>query len=362
MRTVKVELGQRSYPIHIGEDLLDRAELFPAHLSSRRAAVVTNSTVAPLYLGRLSRTLERAGTEVIACVVPDGEQHKNWQTLNLIFDTLLQHHCERATTIIALGGGVVGDLAGFAAAVYQRGVPFVQAPTTLLAQVDSAVGGKTAINHPLGKNMIGAFHQPRLVVSDITTLTTLPDRELSAGFAEVIKYGLIMDREFFSWLEANIERLVARDADALGQAVQRSCENKASIVARDERESGERALLNLGHTFGHAIETGLGYGRWLHGEAVGAGMVLAARLSARLGHLNDQDVERVQTLLRRAGLPVEAPALGTSKYLELMAHDKKVQDGKVRLVLLRSIGQAYVTADYPAGELREVLAGAAAHV
>jgi 3-dehydroquinate synthase len=362
MRTVTVELGQRSYPIFIGGGLLDRADLLAPHLASRRAAVVTNSTVSSLYLGRLSEALERAGTEVVACVVPDGEEHKNWQTLSQIFDTLLQHRCERSTTLIALGGGVVGDLAGFAAAVYQRGVPFVQAPTTLLAQVDSAIGGKTAINHPLGKNMIGAFHQPRLVVSDISTLTTLPDRELSAGLAEVIKYGLITDREFLGWLEANIDRLVARDADALGQAVQRSCENKARIVAKDERESGERALLNLGHTFGHAIETGLGYGRWLHGEAVAAGMVMAARLSARLGHLSEQDVERIEALLRRAHLPVEAPALGASEYLELMAHDKKVQDGRVRLVLLRSIGQAYVTADYPAGELREVLAGAAAHV
>lgn len=362
MRTVKVELGQRSYPILIGENLLDRADLLAVHLASRRAAVVTNPTVASLYLGRLSEALKRAGTEVVACVVPDGEEHKNWQTLNQIFDTLLEHRCERANTLIALGGGVIGDLAGFAAAVYQRGVPFVQAPTTLLAQVDSAVGGKTAINHPLGKNMIGAFHQPRLVVSDISTLTTLPDRELSAGLAEVIKYGLIMDPEFLGWLEANVERLVTRDADALGQAVQRSCESKARIVASDERESGERALLNFGHTFGHAIEAGLGYGRWLHGEAVAAGMMMAARLSARLGQLREQDVERIEVLLRRARLPVEAPALGASKYLELMAHDKKVQDGKMRLVLLKSIGQAYVTADYPAGELREVLAGAAAHV
>jgi len=362
MRTVQVELGQRSYPIYIGENLLGRADLLTAHFASRRAAVVTNSTVAPLYLARLTEALERAGTEVLACVLPDGEEHKNWQTLNGIFDTLLQHHCERSTTLVALGGGVVGDLAGFAAAVYQRGLAFVQVPTTLLAQVDSAVGGKTAINHPLGKNMIGAFHQPRAVLSDVSTLTTLPDRELCAGLAEVIKYGLVMDRDLLAWLEANIERLVGRDADALGQAVQRSCENKATVVARDERESGERALLNLGHTFGHAIETGLGYGRWLHGEAVAAGMVMAARLSARLGHLSEGDVERIEELLRRARLPVDAPALGAARYLELMGHDKKVQDGRLRLVLLRSIGQAYVTAEYPVGELREVLAGAAAHV
>jgi 3-dehydroquinate synthase len=341
--------------------LLDRQDLLARHLSGGRAALVTNSTVAALYLERFSATLQRAGAEVITCVLPDGEEHKNWQTLNSIFDILLHRRCERSTPIVALGGGVVGDLTGFAAATYQRGVPLIQAPTTLLAQVDSAVGGKTAINHPLGKNMIGAFHQPRLVLSDISTLTTLPDRELSAGLAEVIKYGLIMDLEFLDWLEGNVERLASRDPDALGHAVERSCQNKARIVGKDERESSERALLNLGHTFGHAIEAGLGYGRWLHGEAVAAGMVLAARLSARIGLLDASDVDRVEALLSRAGLPIEAPSLGADRYVELMAHDKKVQDGRIRLVLLRSLGQAFVTADYPLRELREVLAGAAAH-
>ncbi len=361
MREVEVKLGKRSYPVCIGEGLLGREELLAVHLPARRTAIVTNSTVAALYLESLTGTLRRAGAEVIPCVLPDGEEHKNWQTLNVIFDTLLQQRCERTTTIIALGGGVVGDLAGFAAATYQRGVPLIHAPTTLLAQVDSAVGGKTAINHPLGKNMIGAFHQPRLVLSDISTLATLPQRELSAGLAEVIKYGLIMDREFLQWLEGNIERLLARDTDALGHAVQRSCQNKARIVGQDERESGQRALLNLGHTFGHAIETGLGYGHWLHGEAVAAGMMLAARLSARMGHLSQHDVGRIEALLSRARLPVEAPALGVGRYLDLMAHDKKVQDGRLRLVLLRSLGQAYVTADYPPGDLREVLAGVVSH-
>jgi 3-dehydroquinate synthase len=361
MRTVKVELGPRSYPIFIGEGLLSREDLFATQLASRRTAVVTNTTLAALYLDQLAATLRRTGAEVIPCVLPDGEEYKTWQTLNVIFDTLLERRCERTTTVIALGGGVVGDLAGFAAATYLRGVPLIQAPTTLLAQVDSAVGGKTAINHPLGKNMIGAFHQPRLVLCDISTLATLPGRELSAGLAEVIKYGLIMDREFLAWLEGNVERLMARDPDTLGHAVQRACQNKASVVVEDEREGGKRALLNFGHTFGHAIETGLGYGRWLHGEAVAAGMVLAVRLSARMGHLSESDVERVERLLARARLPIEAPALGVARYLDLMAHDKKVQDGRVRLVLLRSLGQAYVTADYPPGELREVLAGAAAH-
>jgi 3-dehydroquinate synthase len=361
VRTVNVELGRISYPILIGEDLLDREDLLAGRLTGGRAALITSSTVAALYLERFSATLRRAGAEVVTCVLPDGEEHKNWQTLNSIFDTLLRLRCERSTPIIALGGGVVGDLAGFAAATYQRGVPLIQAPTTLLAQVDSAVGGKTAINHPLGKNMIGAFHQPLLVVSDISALRTLPDRELSAGLAEVIKYGLIMDAEFLAWLEDNIERLTARDPEALGHAVQRSCHDKARIVGADERESGERALLNLGHTFGHAIEAGLGYGQWLHGEAVAAGMVLAARLSARLGHLADRDLERIESLLSRAGLPTEAPALGAERYLELMAHDKKVREGRIRLVLLQCLGNAFVTADYPPRELREVLAGAAAH-
>lgn len=361
MRTVDVDLEGRAYPILIGSGLLDRTDLYMGKMPHKRAAVVTNTTVAALYLERLSRALATTGVDVLPVIVADGEQHKTWETLNLIFDSMLAHRCERSTTVIALGGGVVGDLAGFAAATFQRGVPLIQVPTTLLAQVDSAVGGKTAINHPLGKNMIGAFHQPRLVLTDIDTLSSLPERELVAGLAEVVKYGLIMDLAFFEWLEKNMERLRAREAEALGYAVQRSCEDKASVVAADERESGQRALLNLGHTFGHAIENGLGYGRWLHGEAVAAGTIMAARLSERLGYLNAADVARIESLLRRAGLPTQAPALGEARYLELMGHDKKVQEGRLRLVLLRSIGAAFVTADFGMQDLGEVLAGAAAH-
>jgi 3-dehydroquinate synthase len=294
-------------------------------------------------------------------VLPDGEEHKNWQTLNSIFDALLSNRCERKSTIIALGGGVVGDLAGFAAASYQRGVPFIQVPTTLLAQVDSSVGGKTAINHPLGKNMIGAFYQPRMVLADTAILSTLPDRELSAGLAEVIKYGLIMDLPFLGWLEANMDNLNRREPGALAYAVTRSCENKAAVVAADERETGRRALLNLGHTFGHAIEAGLGFGIWLHGEAVAAGTVLAARLSERMGFLTANDVERISRLFVRAGLPIAAPSLGQDRYLELMGHDKKIENGRLRLILLRSLGEAFMTTEFDLRDLREVLSGAAAH-
>jgi len=361
MRTITVGLGDRSYPIHIDRGLLARPELLLPVLEQRKVAIVTNSTIAPLYLEPLASALRAAAVEVVPMVIADGEDHKNWQTLNSIFDLLLAHRCERKTTIIALGGGVVGDLAGFAAATYQRGVPFIQMPTTLLAQVDSSVGGKTAINHPRGKNMIGAFHQPRLVLADTATLDTLPEREFSAGLAEVIKYGLIMDAPFLTWLEINMEKLRARDADAIAYAIARSCENKALGVAADEREAGERALLNLGHTFGHAIEAGLGFGTWLHGEAVAAGTILAARLSERMGLLNAADVGRLARLMSRAGLPTEAPDLGEARYLELMGHDKKVEDGKLRLVLLRELGKAFVTSDFRPGDLRQVLAGAAAH-
>jgi 3-dehydroquinate synthase len=361
MRTITVGLGERSYPIHIDRGLLTRTELLLPHLEQRKVAIVTNSTIAPLYLEPLASALRNAAVEVVPIVVADGEDHKNWQTLNSIFDLLLTHRCERRTTIIALGGGVVGDLAGFAAATYRRGVPFIQMPTTLLAQVDSSVGGKTAINHPRGKNMIGAFHQPHLVVADIAILDTLPERELSAGLAEVIKYGLIMDAPFLAWLEVNMEKLRERDVDALAYAIARSCENKARVVAADEREAGERALLNLGHTFGHAIEVGLGFGTWLHGEAVAAGTILAARLSERMGLLNSAEVGRVALLMRRAGLPSEAPDLGEARYLELMGYDKKVEDGKLRLVLLKALGKAFVTSDFRPGDLRQVLAGAAAH-
>jgi 3-dehydroquinate synthase len=295
------------------------------------------------------------GLAVVPVIVPDGERQKSWETLNGIFDRLLTARCERKTTLIALGGGVIGDLTGFAAAVYLRGVPFIQVPTTLLAQVDSSVGGKTGINHPLGKNMIGAFYQPRLVLADLDTLRTLPDRELSAGLAEVIKCGLIRDPALFAWLEANLERLLGREPEALGYAVRRSCELKAEIVGADERESSVRALLNLGHTFGHAIETGLGFGAWLHGEAVAAGSVLAARLSQRMGLLVEGDVQRIVALYRRAKLPTEAPNLGAGRYLELMGQDKKVEQGRVRLVLLERIGSAFVTAEFRPELLQSVL-------
>ena len=361
MRTVTVGLGRRAYPIHIGEALLARADLFLPHLLQRKVSVITNPTVASLYLEKFCGALRGAGVEIIPVVVPDGEQYKTWVTLNSIFDALLANRCERKSAIIALGGGVVGDLAGFAAASYQRGVPFIQVPTTLLAQVDSSVGGKTAINHPLGKNMIGAFYQPRMVLADTSLLDSLPARELSAGLAEVIKYGLIMDLPFFGWLEANMDKMIARDSAALAYAVTRSCENKAAVVAADERETGERALLNLGHTFGHAIEAGLGFGTWLHGEAVAAGTILAARLSERMGLLKANDVDRVARLFKRAGLPVDAPSLGEDRYLELMGHDKKVENGKLRLVLLESLGKAFMTSDFQLGDLREVLAGATAH-
>jgi 3-dehydroquinate synthase len=306
----------------------------------------------------LRQALEERGVSMVEIALPDGEQHKNWETLNGIFDALLASRAERRTTIIALGGGVVGDLAGFAAAVYQRGVPFIQVPTTLLAQVDSAVGGKTAVNHPLGKNMIGAFYQPVAVVADTDTLATLPKRELAAGIAEVVKYGVIQDAGFFDWLDANMDRLVNREAEALTYAIERSCAIKAAIVARDERETGDRALLNYGHTFGHAIETALGYGEWLHGEAVAAGMVLAARLSQHLGLIGAAEVERIATLLERAGLPVAAPDLGVERYLELMGHDKKVQGGRMRFILAKRLGEAFISADVPRAALDVVLAHA----
>ncbi len=344
MDTLRVDLGDRAYPIHIGPGLLDRADLLLPHLAQKRVAIVTNTTVGPLYLERLGKTLGDAGVQVDSVVLPDGEAYKNWETLNLIFDALLARRAERKTTLVALGGGVIGDLTGFAAACYQRGMPFIQVPTTLLAQVDSSVGGKTGINHPLGKNMIGAFYQPQLVLADTDTLATLPDRELSAGLAEVIKYGLIRDQPFLEWLEAHMDQLVARDTAALTYAIRRSCENKAEVVAADEKEAGQRALLNLGHTFGHAIEAGMGYGNWLHGEAVAAGTMLAADLSRRLGNLGQADVDRIARLFRRAGLPVLAPNLGEASYMESMGVDKKVEGGKIRFVLFRKLGEAYMAA------------------
>jgi len=355
MQTLTVGLGERSYPIHIGSELLGRAELLRAHLPRKRAAIVTNTTVAPLYLERLQQTLSALGVSSVPVILPDGEAYKNAETLNLIYDALLTNRCERTTPLIALGGGVIGDMTGYAAATYLRGVPFIQIPTTLLAQVDSSVGGKTGINHPLGKNMIGAFYQPQLVLADTDTLNTLPDNELSAGLAEVIKYGLIRDLPFLEWLECNMEKLLARDTAMLQYAIASSCRNKAEVVAADERESGERALLNLGHTFGHAIESGMGYGVWLHGEGVAAGTIMAADLSQRLGWISAPDVSRVRRLFERARLPAVAPDLGVEKYLELMGMDKKVEGGKMRFVLLKEIGRAVVYGDVPDALLRQTL-------
>ena len=355
MHTLNVGLAERSYPIHIGLDLLNQPELLLQHAPDKRVAIVSNSTVAPLYLESLTRSLTSQGIKVKSVILPDGEQHKNTSSLNTIYNELLSSRCERTTPLIALGGGVIGDLTGFAAATYLRGVPFIQIPTTLLAQVDSSVGGKTGINHPLGKNMIGAFYQPRVVIADITTLNTLPDKELRAGIAEVIKYGLIGDLPFLEWLELNIEKLLHRDAEALTYAIVRSCQNKADVVGTDERESGERALLNLGHTFGHAIENAMGYGVWLHGEAVAAGTIMAADLSHRLGWLGGEDVERIKQLFTKAGLPIKGPHLSSEQYLQLMGLDKKVKDGKMRFVLLKALGQAVITNEVPKDLLLQTL-------
>ena len=353
-RSLRIELGERSYPILVGPGLLGDAELLSGAIGARDVLVVTNETVAPLYLDRVIASL--AGKRVASIRLPDGEQYKTLETLSTVFDALVEQRMNRDACVVALGGGVVGDMAGFAAACYQRGVDYVQLPTTLLAQVDSSVGGKTGVNHAGGKNLIGAFHQPRAVVSDVGTLRTLPVRELRAGLAEVIKYGLVADSGFFAWIEDNLAALLDLDADAIAHAIVRSCEIKAAIVAEDEREHGRRALLNLGHTFGHAIETATGYGEWLHGEAVGAGMLLAADLSRRLGWLEASDVERLRTLLRRIGLPTRAPAVGAERALHLMGMDKKVLAGRIRLVLLRKLGDGVVTGDYPDASLRDTLA------
>jgi 3-dehydroquinate synthase len=360
MQTVRVALAERGYPIHIGAGLLARADLLVPLLPQRRVALVTNHTVAPLYLDRVARSLEAAGIASVRIVVPDGEAHKDWPTLNEVFDALLENRCDRKTAIVALGGGVIGDLAGFAAATYQRGVPFVQVPTTLLAQVDSSVGGKTAINHALGKNMIGAFHQPLAVLADMDTLATLPTPELRAGLAEVIKHGAIRDVAFFDWLEANLDALLRLDRGVLAYAVKRSVEIKAAVVAVDERETGVRALLNFGHTFGHAIEAGLGFGAWLHGEAVGAGMVMAADLSVRLGLLERAAADRLRRLLERAGLPVAGPALGPDRYLDLMALDKKAEAGRIRFILLDRLGAARIVDSVPAHALQATLSACSA--
>lgn len=355
MQTLEVSLGDRSYPIHIGSQLLTQANLILPHLKRKQVAIVSNTTVAPLYMDKLTQPLQAAGVNVIEIILPDGEAYKNCDTLNLIYDALLKNRCERSTTLIALGGGVIGDLTGYAAATYLRGVPFIQIPTTLLSQVDSSVGGKTGINHPLGKNMIGAFYQPQLVLADIDTLKTLPQRELSAGMAEVIKYGLIRDAEFFDWLELNMTKLMSLDSDAITHAIYRSCQNKAEVVAADERETGERALLNLGHTFGHAIENGMGYGVWLHGEAVAAGTMLAAQLSEKLNWLTAAEVQRIEAILKAAKLPLDPPKFSLEKYLELMQLDKKVADGKIRLVLQQGIGKAIITGDYNQDKLQQTI-------
>ncbi|MFW5823443.1 MAG: 3-dehydroquinate synthase [Marinobacter sp.] len=351
---LQVELGERSYPILVGKGLLGQHDLTP-YVTGKTVMIVTNTTVAPLYLEQARGSF--AGCQVDEVMLPDGEAYKNWEVLNQIFDALLEKRHSRSTTLVALGGGVVGDMAGFAAACYQRGVDFIQVPTTLLAQVDSSVGGKTGINHPLGKNMIGAFHQPRCVLIDTNTLQSLPPREVSAGLAEVIKYGLIRDAAFLAWLEQCMPRLMALDASALTEAIYRSCACKAEVVARDEREGGLRAILNLGHTFGHAIETHAGYGNWLHGEAVGTGMVMAADLSRRLGAISEADQRRVESIVSAAGLPLAPPAGMTPEhFMTLMAVDKKNVDGHLRLILLRSLGEAEVTADFSTRALAETLA------
>lgn len=355
-QTLDVSLAERSYTIHIGAGLLNQTEILLNQIKGKQVAIISNTTVAPLYMQQVAQPLRDKGVRVIEVMLPDGEAYKNSDTLNLIYDALLEARCERNTTLIALGGGVIGDLTGYAAATYLRGVPFIQIPTTLLSQVDSSVGGKTGINHPRGKNMIGAFYQPQLVLIDIDTLKTLPQRELSAGIAEVIKYGLIRDADFFVWLENNMHKLMLLDEAVVTEAVYRSCKNKADVVAADEREAGERALLNLGHTFGHAIENAMGYGVWLHGEAVAAGTVMAAELSQRLNWLQANDVERIKAIFAAAELDQKPPALGVETYLDLMGLDKKVQDGKIRLVLQQGIGKAIITSDYDAEQLNLTLA------
>lgn len=350
--TLTVDLGDRSYPIIIGTGLIEDGFDLSPHVAGGKCLIVSNETVAPLYLDRLKKCLP--AQDIVSHELPDGESFKVLATAQAILDELVQAHAGRDATVVALGGGVVGDIAGFAAACYMRGIAFIQVPTSLLSQVDSSVGGKTGVNHPGGKNLIGAFHQPRAVLIDIDSLSTLPDRELKAGLAEVIKYGAIIDRNFFDWLEDNLQALLRRDAEALIYAIRRSCEIKALVVAEDERESGRRALLNFGHTFGHAIENSMGYGEWLHGEAIAAGMVMAAQLSG----IGTEDQDRLQRLIEAAGLPVAPPAAGALALREAMRTDKKVSANKLRFVLLRSLGDAYVTADYDESALAEVLSAA----
>ncbi|MDH5600814.1 MAG: 3-dehydroquinate synthase [Gammaproteobacteria bacterium] len=357
MKTLQVKLGQdgeRSYPIFIGQDLLDKSELIAPYVKGNQVLIVTNETIAPLYLEKVKKAFSAYQLETV--ILPDGEKYKNLNELNAIYDALLTARFDRTCTLVALGGGVVGDMTGFAAASYQRGVNFIQIPTTLLAQVDSSVGGKTGVNHPKGKNMIGAFHQPQCVIADSDTLNTLEDKQLSAGIAEVIKYGLIRDMDFTQWLEENMHKLLARDPEALSYAIEVSCRCKADIVAADEKEGGVRALLNLGHTFGHAIENSAGYGNWLHGEAVATGMLMAADLSMRMGNLTEHDVERVDNILDMAMLPTRAPHhMDYEHFIELMAVDKKVRAGKINFVLFNTLGDAMITSDYDPGLLRETI-------
>lgn len=344
MNTLHLDLGERSYPIHIGSDLIGCGDLYRPHIKGSFTAVVTNETVAPLYANQVVKALEAIGQKVRLVVLPDGEEYKNWQTLQLIFDALLESGADRKTTLVALGGGVIGDMTGFAAACYMRGVRFIQVPTTLLSQVDSSVGGKTGINHPLGKNMVGAFYQPAAVIADLGTLKTLPPRELAAGLAEVVKHGAIADAQFLDWIESHVKELNACNPSAMEHAVRRSCEIKSNVVAQDEREGGLRAILNFGHTFGHAIEAGLGYGEWLHGEAVGCGMAMAANLSQREGLLSDSDVKRLKGILQALHLPIVPPRFGVERYMNLMSVDKKAEGGEIRYILLDGFGRAKITA------------------
>lgn len=354
MKKINIQFDERSYPIYIGEGLISNYELISQHILGKKVAIITNETVADIYLKTLMDTVS-SHKELISIILPDGESYKSKDSLDSIYAQLLQNKADREITLIALGGGVIGDITGFAAATYMRGVNFIQIPTTLLSQVDSSVGGKTGINHPLGKNMIGAFYQPKCVISDMNVLKTLPSRELSAGLAEVIKYGLIRDNKFFEWLESHIQYLMEMNPKYLIEAVQRSCENKAAVVEADEFESGIRAILNLGHTFGHAIEVAQGYGNWLHGEAVGAGMVMAAKLSQSMGWLADKDVDRIVALIKKAGLPTEPPKISVKKYMELMMLDKKTKDGQINLVLQKSIGDAVLTNQYDPKKLHQIL-------
>ncbi|HIP94116.1 MAG TPA: 3-dehydroquinate synthase [Leucothrix sp.] len=354
MKTLTVDLGSRSYPIHIGTGLLKQIDIIKPYIQGKTTVTVSNTTVAPLYLKQAHQLITNKSN--IDIILSDGEEYKNLKVLEQIYTEMLEAHCDRKTTLLALGGGVVGDISGFAAASYQRGINFIQIPTTLLSMVDSSVGGKTGINHPLGKNMIGAFHQPQCVIIDTETLNTLDDRQLSAGIAEVIKYGYINDIAFIHWLDENMDKLLKRDPETLAYAIYRSCKHKAKIVAADEKEAGQRALLNLGHTFGHAIETGMGYGKWLHGEAISAGMVMAAELSKLHGWISDSDVESIRALLKKANLPVDPPSeISATQFKQLMSIDKKVQDGILHLVLIKSLGESFISSDFDKQALQSIL-------